>query len=71
MKKTEALGDPREIFSKKLIDLGIDSQKALCIALDVGMDSVDKEYLMRHELNSGELEKVENLIKDFYLGRLT
>ena len=62
--------DPRKVFAGKLIELGIDAQKAYWIALDVGMDAVGKKYLTRWALRGTELKIVEDLIADFYLGRL-
>ena len=62
--------DPRKVFADKLIEVGIDAQKADWIALDVGMDAVGKEYLMRWGIKGKQLKIVECLITDFYLGRL-
>ena len=62
--------DPRKMFADKLIEAGINAQKADWIALDVGMDAVDKEYLTRWGLKGMQLKIVEGLITDFYLGRL-
>lgn len=62
--------DPRKVFADKLIEVGINAQKADWIALDVGMDAVGKEYLIRWDIKGKQLEIVERLITDFYLGRL-
>jgi hypothetical protein len=70
MKRYDNIQDPRKLFADKLIKAGIDAQKALWIALDVGMDAVDEEYLMRWGIKGKQLKNVERLITDFYLGRL-
>jgi len=70
MKRHDNIQDPREMFAGKLIEAGIDDQKALWIALDVGMDAVGKEYLMRWGIKGKQMKIVECLITDFYLGRL-
>ena len=70
MKLKKQIHDPREVLADKLTKTGIDAQKALWIALDVGMDAVDKEYLMRLGIKGKQLKIVERLITDFYLGRL-
>ena len=70
MELKENSQDPRKIFADKLIEAGIDSQKANWIALDVGMDAVGKEYLMRWGIKGKQLKIAERLITDFYLGRL-
>ncbi len=70
MKLKKQIQDPREVLADKLNKAGIDAQKALWIALDVGMDAVGKEYLMRCGIKGKQLKIVECLITDFYLGRL-
>lgn len=70
MKQHDNIQDPREVFADKLIEVGIDANKAVWIALDVGMDAVGKEYLMRWGIKGKKLKIVERLITDFYLGRL-
>lgn len=62
--------DPREVLADRLSEAGIDAQKALWIALDVGMDTVDKEYLIRWNIKGKQLKIVESLIENFHLGRL-
>ena len=70
MKRHDNIQDPRKVFADKLIEVGIDAKKADWIALDVGMDAVDKEYLMHWGIKGKQLKIVECLITDFYLGRL-
>ena len=70
MELKENSKDPRKVFADKLIKANVNAQKANWIALDVGMDAVDKEYLMRWGLKGKQLKIVERLITDFYLGRL-
>ena len=70
MKRHDNTQDPRKMFADKLIEQGIDAQKADWIALDVGMDAVGNEYLMRWSIKGKQLKIVEHLISDFYLGRL-
>jgi len=68
--QNEKSQDPRRLFANKLIKAGINAQKADWIALDVGMDVVDKEYLMRWGIKGKRLKIVERLIMNFYMGRL-
>jgi len=70
MKLKNSFQDPRKVFADKLIEAGINAQKANWIALDVGMDVVGKEYLIRWGIKGKQLKIVECLIADFYLGRL-
>ena len=70
MELQENSQDPRKVFADKLIEAGIDTQKADWIALDVGMDAVGKEYLMCWDIKGKQLKIVDRLITDFYLGRL-
>lgn len=58
--------DPREILADKLTKAGIDIQKAFFIAIDVGRNLVDKEYLLDLGLGGEKLKKAENIIKDYY-----
>ena len=58
--------DPRELLADELHNAGIDMQKAFFIALDAGINAVDKEYLMDLGLRGEQLKIIENIIKDFY-----
>ena len=57
---------PRETLAGKLNAAGIDAQKALWIALDAGMNLVDREYLTELDIKGEQLKVAECLIKDFY-----
>ena len=70
MELKENSQDPRKIFGDKLVEAGVDAQKANWIALDVGTGAVDREYLMRWGLKGKQLKNAECLIMDFHLGRL-
>jgi len=60
--------DPREALAGKLYEAGIDGQTAFLIALDAGMDLVDKDYLVDLNLGKRQLKIAERLVKDFYWG---
>jgi len=66
MKFKKQIQDPREVIAGKLSEAGIDAQKALWIALDAGMNAVDKEYLIELDIKGEQLKVAESLIKDFY-----
>lgn len=58
--------DPRILLAKKLNKAGINSHKALFIALDAGANLVDKTYLIDLGLRRQQLKVAESFIKDFY-----
>lgn len=60
--------DPREALAEKLYEARIDGQTAFLIALDAGMNLVDKDYLVDLNLGKKQLKIAERLIKDFYWG---
>ena len=66
MKPKKQIHDPRELLADKLNKAGIDVQKAFFIALDAGINVVDKAYLIDLGLKGKQLKIVENIIKDFY-----
>jgi len=66
MKLKNKISDPRELLADKLNKAGIDAQKALWIALDTGMNAVDKKYLIDLGLREQQLKVAESFIKDFY-----
>jgi hypothetical protein len=58
--------DPREALADKLNKAGIDAQTAFIIALDAGINLVDKGYLIDLNLSEKQLVAAERLVKDFY-----
>lgn len=60
--------DPREALADKLNKAGIDAQTAFLIALDAGINLVDKDYLIDLNLTKKQLKVAESLVKDFYWG---
>jgi hypothetical protein len=60
--------DPREALAERLYEAGIDGQTAFLIALDAGINLVDKDYLIDLNLGKKQLKVAENLVKDFYWG---
>ena len=60
--------DPREALAEQLSKAGIDVHKAFLIALDAGINLVDKDYLIDLNLGKKQLKIAERLIKDFYWG---
>jgi len=60
--------DPREALAEQLSKAGIDAHKAFLIALDAGINLVDKDYLIDLNLGKKQLKIAERLIKDFYWG---
>jgi hypothetical protein len=66
MKLKNKISDPRELLADKLNNAGIDAQKALWIALDAGMNAVDKKYLIDLGLRGEQFKVAESLVKEFY-----
>ena len=66
MKQKKQIRDPREVLASKLNEVGIDAQKALWIALDAGINAVDKEYLIKLDIKGEQLKVAENIVKNFY-----
>lgn len=60
--------DPREALADKLNKAGINAQTAFLIAVDAGINLVDKDYLVDLNLGEKQLKIAERLIKDFYWG---
>jgi hypothetical protein len=60
--------DPREALADKLNKAGIDVHTAFLIALDAGINLVDKDYLIDLNLTEKQLIVAESLVKDFYWG---
>jgi hypothetical protein len=60
--------DPREALAERLYEAGLDGQAAFLIALDAGMNLVDKDYLIDLNLGRRQLIIAERLVKDFYWG---
>jgi hypothetical protein len=60
--------DPREALADKLNKAGINAQTAFLIALDAGINLVDKDYLIDLNLTKKQLKVAESLVKDFYWG---
>jgi len=58
--------DPRELLADKLNKAGIDGQKAFFIALDAGMNLVNKAYLVDLGLKGEQLKAAEDIVKEFY-----
>lgn len=58
--------DRREVLAEKLYKAGIDAQTAFLIALDAGINLVDKGYLIDLNLSQKQLVAAERLVKDFY-----
>jgi len=58
--------DPREALADKLNKAGIDAHTAFLIALDAGINLVDKGYLIDLNLSEKQLVAAERLVKDFY-----
>jgi len=68
MKPKKKIHDLRESLADKLNEAGIADQTAFLIALDVGRNLVDKEYLTDLDLSGEQLEIAENIVKNFYWG---
>lgn len=66
MKRRRNVLDPRETLAGKLADAGIDAQKAFFIALDAGLNLVNKTYLVDLGLKGERLKAAENIVKEFY-----
>ena len=66
MKLKNKIRDPRELLADKLNKAGIDAQKSFFIALDAGINAVDKEYLIDLGLRGRQLKVAESLVKEFY-----
>jgi hypothetical protein len=66
MKLKNKTRDPRELLADKLNNAGIGKQKALFVALDAGINLVDKEYLTELGLRGEQLKVAESLVKEFY-----
>ena len=60
--------DPRAALADKLSEAGINAQTAFLIALDAGINLVDKDYLIDLNLTKKQLKVAESLVKDFYWG---
>lgn len=58
--------DPREKLASELQRIGIDSHKATIIALDAGMNVVDKKYLQELEFSKDQISQALKLIGKFH-----
>lgn len=58
--------DPRELLADKLSKAGIDDQKSFLVAIDAGINLVNKAYLIDLGLRGRQLKIAESFVKNFY-----
>jgi len=66
MKSSVRNNDPRETLAHQLAEAGLNSKDAFIIALDSGLNVVDRDYLIDLGLKGNQLILAETCIKDFY-----